>query len=112
MEISEESRIFFKSLKVQFFTSSPELARTPRVSGGLNPELLIACYLSWALGKIMSWLGEVYPGNVALNLAAPMNHIEDKELKESYLRIIQGAWSPSVGKNRSISSRGQARAKK
>lgn len=96
---TETGGAFYKSLKVQLLPPDREFGReTPTFPDGLRPEVLIGCYFAWAFGEIVEKLG-VTANNVALNVAAPMNHIEDKALKERYLRIIQAAWEAVFGMN-------------
>lgn len=90
---------FYKSLKVQLLPPDHGFGQeAPAFPDGLRPELLIGCYLAWALGSVVEQLG-VPAGNVALNVAAPMNHVENATLKGRYLQIIQAAWEAVFGMN-------------
>ncbi|MBX9788483.1 MAG: hypothetical protein K2Y37_06170 [Pirellulales bacterium] len=61
---------------------------------GPPPDLLVAAYLAWLLEQVWREIDRRFRGpTVFLNLAAPMDHIENKALKERYLQIIHAAWS-------------------
>jgi hypothetical protein len=97
--VAESGGVFYKSLKVHLLPPDRELGhQSVTFSDGVGAEFLIGCYLAWALGMIVSKLA-VPMGNVALNVAAPMNHVEDIALKKRYLRIIQAAWEAVFGVN-------------
>ncbi len=67
---------------------------------GPSPDLLVTCYLSWALANLRKQIDARYPygaPRVFLNMAAPMNHFENEGLKTRYLRIIQAAWESVFG---------------
>jgi hypothetical protein len=87
----------YRSLKVQLLTSRYVDGMFP---GGLTPDLLIAWYLSWVMSQIKAAI-EKYFGRAGLrlflNVAAPMNHIENKALKSRYLKIVQAAWESVFG---------------
>jgi hypothetical protein len=59
---------------------------------GTTPDLLVAIYLSWILGKIKTAVGKERTSKLSLNIAAPMNHVEDQTLKERYLNVVHAAW--------------------
>jgi len=91
----------YRSLKVRLLeaieqTISPDFQRRDTIT----PDLLVAGYLSWVLGRLKRQIDARYrygSPRVFLNMAAPMNHIEDKALKTRYLRIIQAAWESVFG---------------
>ena len=96
--VSERGGTFIKSLKVQLLPHDPDLGQKPLgLPSGTDLELLIACYLSWALGEIRRRISETAEKNVSLNVAAPMSHIVDQSLKGRYLRIAQAAWESVFG---------------
>lgn len=75
----------------------PEGASDPTddFPNGLTPDLLVACYLSWVLSRVNHAVEKYYRDaqpKLFLNVAAPMNHIENEALKTRYLQIIQAAW--------------------
>lgn len=85
----------FSSLKVALLCKKYESNRT--ASQPLDSSQLVSAYLAWAFQRVRDSLaGEQY-ANVLLNLAAPMSHIEDVELKARYLKILQTAWELSFG---------------
>jgi hypothetical protein len=93
----------YRSLKVRLLPPSlhSELIVQPRATGGTYPpDLLVALYFSWALGGVKKWLDGHYGLNQtrpALNVAAPMDHVENPILKARYLRIIRAAWDSVFG---------------
>lgn len=85
----------FSSLKVALLCRKNEL--TGASSHPLDSSQLISAYLAWAFQRVRDSLeGEEY-ANIMLNLAAPMSHVEDGELKRRYLKILQAAWEVSFG---------------
>jgi hypothetical protein len=79
--VTETGGDFYKSLKVQLLPPDQGLGRAALTfPDGVRPDHLIGCYLAWALGLVVRKLG-VPAGNVALNVAAPMNHVGDAKLK-------------------------------
>ncbi len=90
------SGVLHRSLKVRL------LAPDPSVSDGKDREtdLLVAAYLSWAFARVARALDSEFGLanlRVLLNVAAPMNHVEDPVLKARYLRIVQAAWKSVFG---------------
>jgi hypothetical protein len=87
----------FNSLKVS-------LLPPPPVGGwdegdfplGTTPDLLVALYLSWILGRIKAAVGEGRAARLTLNVAAPMDHVENQALKERYLHVIHAAWQATI----------------
>lgn len=62
----------------------------------VGSEILVAAYLSWVLQLVKRELdGRFGEGAYRpyLNVAAPMDHIEDDRRKERYLRVVAVAWS-------------------
>jgi hypothetical protein len=85
-----------KSLKVKLLDSVADRADDAAIEGARREDLLVASYLAWVLGGVRAKLREKIEGvepRILLNLAAPMNHFEDKGLKVRYLRIIHAAWA-------------------
>ena len=91
----------FRSLKVSLLTGSRhEPGGSPSCDEGLGVDHLVALYLAWVLGRIGGWLDNEYGANrtnVFVNAAAPMDHYEDPELRERYLRIVNAAWNAVLG---------------
>jgi hypothetical protein len=93
--------VLLRSLKVSLLTGC---SQGPGVADpgyhGLTVDGLVALYLSWVLARTRRWLdGEYGPNRVNLfvNAAAPMDHYEDPNLRERYLRIVNCAWSAVFG---------------
>jgi hypothetical protein len=74
--------------------------------GNHRPEVLVAAYFSWALQLVRRELDRRFGEGAYrpyLNVAAPMDHIEDGKRKERYLRVVAAAWN-SVFHERSIAA--------
>ncbi|HBI46034.1 MAG TPA: hypothetical protein DDY78_24740 [Planctomycetales bacterium] len=83
----------FNSLKVSLLPPPPLKAwDQSEFPQGTTPDLLVAIYLSWILGKIKTAVGKERTSRLSLNVAAPMNHVEDQALKERYLHVVNAAW--------------------
>lgn len=85
----------FRSLKVQLLPPDGKEAGDHVFPEGLTPDLLVAWYLSWVLGRVKLAIEKFYKHSnpkLSCNLAAPMNHIENESLKTRYLSIVQAAW--------------------
>lgn len=92
----------YRSLKVQLLPPDGEDGCAPVFPSRLTPDLLVAWYLSWVLNRIRLALQKYYPHaapRLYLNVAAPMNHIENESLKTRYLGIIQAAWESVFGQD-------------
>jgi len=91
----------YRSLKVQLLPPEGDDATDHVFPSGLTPDLLVAWYLSWVLGRIKLAIDKFFKHSnprLSLNLAAPMNHIENESLKARYLGIVQAAWESVFGK--------------
>jgi hypothetical protein len=89
----------FRSLKVDLLPPSETGQwQKPAYPTGLTPQLLVACYLSWVLGRVKGVLSQRLDDRFFLAIAAPMNHVEDERLLESYLPIVHAAWIFALGK--------------
>ncbi len=80
----------YSSLKVMLLSNADR-------SVGPSPDKLdntslVAAYLAWAFHQIRNSLTDEKYANEFLNMAAPMSHFEDPDLKATYLRIVQAAW--------------------
>jgi hypothetical protein len=64
---------------------------------GITPDLLVACYLSWVLGRLKETLRSIRQSGLTMNVAAPMNHLEDQRLKNRYRHVINAAWQATFG---------------
>ena len=85
----------YRSLKVRLLPLDSGSSDGGGLCSDPSPDFLVACYLSWALARLKKHIDARYPygaPRVFLNMAAPMNHLENEELKTRYLRIIQAAW--------------------
>jgi hypothetical protein len=78
----------YSALKVALLTNSSR-----RAGDVLDSIDLVTAYLAWSFQQVRNSLGDDKYANVFLNVAAPMSHVEDKELKKKYLRIVQAAWN-------------------
>ena len=112
VRLSEEKKLFFgkraseypngtlyRSLKVQLLPPVINSSAVQKFPEGESPDILVSCYLSWVLNNIKNQFGVIDSNRVYLNMSAPMNHIENDELKTRYLKIIQAAWESVFGKN-------------
>ena len=90
----------FRSLKVSLLPPSRR-AGWPKADYpvGATPDLLVGLYLSWVLGRIKAALGPEHSSRVSLNIAAPMDHLENQSLKERYLHVVQAAWEATFGQS-------------
>jgi len=90
----------YKSLKVCLLPPKDGVAPRQPLLAGSSPDLLVSLYLSWVLHSLRTRFqarkGHEEP-SVFLNMAAPMNHVEDARLKDRYLRIIHAAWESVFG---------------
>ena len=89
----------YRSLKVQLLPPVVNSSAVQKFPEGESPDNLVSCYLSWVLNNIKNQFGVIDSNRVYLNMSAPMNHIENDELKTRYLKIIQAAWESVFGKN-------------
>lgn len=87
----------FNSLKVSLLPPPPVGGWDEEdFPSGTTPDLLVAFYLSWILGKIKVAVGDTRAARLSLNVAAPMNHVEDQALKERYLHVVHAAWQATM----------------
>jgi hypothetical protein len=83
----------FSSLKVSLLPPPPLGTWDPDdFPHGTTPDLLVAIYLAWILGRVKMAVGEDRASRFSLNVAAPMNHVENQALKERYLQVVNAAW--------------------
>lgn len=90
----------YRSLKVQLLPAEGDESGMEPFPRGLTPDLLVAWYLSWVLGRIRRAVEKYFPHSnpkLSCNLAAPMNHIENESLKTRYLGIVHAAWRSVFG---------------
>jgi len=60
-----------------------------------NTDLLVTAYFAWVLNSVKGWIDTEYGianTKLFLNVAAPMDHFEDDEIKARYLRLLGTAW--------------------
>lgn len=89
----------YQSLKVRLPGPDRERSLEP-LPPGPTPQLLVAAYLAWAFQRLREALrAEFGPHAVRLNLAAPMNHLQNEMLRNIYLHIVQAAWEVVFGEN-------------
>lgn len=87
----------FRSLKVDVLPPSETGQWQKSVyPPGTTPQLLVACYLGWVLGRVKALLGRRLDDRFSLGIAAPMNHVEDDRLLESYLPMVNAAWASAL----------------
>lgn len=87
----------YRSLKVRLLgpATEPDNEYPP----GPCPDLLVAAYLTWAFRAVRNGIDRQYPdAGIRLNVAAPMDHLEDQKLKARYLQIVQAAWTIAFGR--------------
>ena len=92
----------YRSLKVQLLPPEGDDATDYVFPSDLTPDMLVAWYLSWVLGRVKLAIEKFFKHSnprLSLNLAAPMNHIENESLKARYLGIVQAAWESVFGKD-------------
>lgn len=88
----------FRSLKLALLPPSSRSSPGPdEFPAGTTPDLLVAIYLTWALGRIKRVLGRDQLPPLSINVAAPMDHVEDIALKERYLHVVHAAWEATFG---------------
>jgi hypothetical protein len=92
-----EAGELFNSLKVSLLPPPPvDVWDEGDFPQGTTPDLLVALYLSWILGRIKVVVGEARAARLSLNVAAPMDHIENQGLKERYLHVVHAAWQATI----------------
>ena len=88
----------FRSLKVDLLPPSrPGTWGGSAFPIGTTPDLLVAAYLCWILGRVKDLLGGGNLPRPSLNIAAPMDHFENSSLKHRYLSVVHAAWEASIG---------------
>ncbi len=90
----------FRSLKVRLLGPGSGLGKATRAPTHDETDLLVVGYLAWTLNMIRQRLSAAYAGDqvqIALNVAAPMNHVGVESLRLRYLRILQAAWQAVYG---------------
>lgn len=88
----------FPSLKVSLLPPSEKGEWRQRdFPAGTTPDLLVAMYISWILNRLRDGLARQGNNRASLNVAAPMNHLEDAALKDRYLHVVHAAWEASFG---------------
>jgi hypothetical protein len=87
----------YQSLKVRLLGPDHERVLKP-LPPGPTPQVLVAAYLAWAFQTIRDTLRSEFGAHqLRMNLAAPMNHVQHDALRDSYLGIVQTAWSLVFG---------------
>lgn len=102
--LEASSGTLFRSLKVQLLPPEGSEASEQVLPERLTPDLLVAWYLSWVLGRVKLAIEKFFKHanpRLSCNLAAPMNHIENESLKTRYLSIVQAAWESVFGQESS-----------
>lgn len=94
--LQDRGGTLYRSLKVCLLPPSDHVSNLD-FPPGPSPDVLVASYLSWALNRVKDALAAVGQQTVFLNLAAPMDHIEDEGLKSRYLQIVNAAWETVFG---------------
>lgn len=90
--LAHQEGVLYRSLKVRLLgpVDEPDNQYPP----GPYPDLLVAAYLSWALRGVRIEIERRFPNaDIRVNVAAPMDHLENQKIKYRYLQIIQAAWS-------------------
>lgn len=87
----------YRSLKVRLLGPDAERDLEPYPAGPC-PDHLVALFLAWTLQRTHEWLSDQFTDpDVRVNLAAPMDHLENETLKIRYLHIVQAAWNLAFG---------------
>ncbi len=96
--LTEDGGTLRRSLKVDLLhlPSSNGTSQTGSAADA-SPDLLVALYLSWVLTRIKDILGrEGFPHD-SLNVAAPVDRLENTALKQRYLKVVHAAWQATFG---------------
>ncbi|MFN5947814.1 MAG: hypothetical protein ACK43N_04895, partial [Pirellulaceae bacterium] len=94
----------YSSLKVALLSKGEHDGNAPVEMR--DNAILVAAYLAWAFKQIRNSLDDDGYSNVFLNMAAPMSHFENTQLKTKYLRIVQAAWKLSFEEQGSLIKQG------
>lgn len=73
--------------------------------GNLSTDFLVAAYFGWVLCGIRKWIQKQYSldnTKLFLNVAAPMDHYENSNVKQRYLKILGTAWELVFGGDRKL----------
>lgn len=97
--LQTEGGKLLRSLKVSLLPPASSGEWGAEVPQGTTPDLLVALYLSWVLGRARKALPDGGLDRLSLNVAAPMGHVEDASLKERYLHVVHAAWQATFGQN-------------
>jgi hypothetical protein len=86
-----------RSLKVRLLGPDRESSLEP-FPPGPTPQFLVAAYLAWAFHRVRDKLQAEFGAHaLRMNLAAPMNHVQNERLRDVYLHIVQTAWQATFG---------------
>ena len=95
--LRSDEGILYRSLKARLLGPAHE-GSLPTYPPGPDPHLLIVAYLVWAFRAVRENLRREFgPHELRMNLAAPMNHVQNERLREAYLHIVQAAWGLVFG---------------
>lgn len=83
----------FRSLKVDLLRQG--VAERNSYPIGTNPDLLVAAYLAWVLGRVKDTLGSAR--TVFVNVPAPMDHAENPVLRARYETVVGAAYEATFG---------------
>jgi hypothetical protein len=99
----------YRSLKVQLLPPSGHDGQSA-FPPGPSPDVLVARYLAWVPQRIKAEISRFGHPPVLLNVAAPMDHIENESLKTRYLHVVQAAWEATFGPQAFEVRQGQSEA--
>ncbi len=93
----------FRSLKVRLLAAPSPNCDDEENALGLTPDLMVAWFLSWCMDRIRRTVEKYITQDVSrlfINVAAPMDHFENEQLKTRYLKIVHAAWQSVFGEAR------------
>lgn len=94
--LNHKSGTLYSSLKVRLLGAAAE--PDSDFPDGPSPDVLVAAFLAWAFRVARAEISRQFnDAEILLNMAAPMDHLEDPRLKTRYLQIVQTAWE--IGRN-------------
>jgi hypothetical protein len=96
--LAERDGHLFRSLKIHLLPPSERSARQA-MPPGTSPDLLVAAYLTWLLQRVRRDAGNVEATRFGLNVAAPMNHLEDVALRTRYQHVVHASWQAAFDAN-------------
>ena len=87
-----EGGALFRSLKVDLLRQGAEKNPYPT---GTTPDLLVAAYLAWVLGRVKDTIGS--GRTLFVNVPAPMDHAANPVLRDRYMSVVGAAYDLTFG---------------